>query len=85
MLKDVSKEQYQFILKEIKEFFLKERQEELSEYEVEKMLKFFNETISPIIFNSIINDVFSAIDKQCKNLEEELLKLQLSGMSKSLN
>ena len=85
MLKDLSMEQYQIIVKEIQQFFKNERQEELTAYEVEKLLKFFNETISPIIFNTIINDVFSAIDKQCQSLEEELLKIQLPSISKSLN
>ncbi|QCR32720.1 DUF2164 family protein [Lysinibacillus sp. SGAir0095] len=85
MLKNLSKEQYQFIIQELHTFFLNERKEELTELEIERILKFFNETISPIIFNTLINDVFNTIEKQCQNLEEELLKLQFSALSKSLN
>jgi len=84
MMKDLSREQYQFIIKEIQAFFLRERQEKLSESEVERILLIINDTISPILYNTIIDDVFNIIERHVINLEDGLLKLKLST-NKSLN
>ena len=84
MMKDLSREQHQFLIKEIQAFFLRERQEKLSDSEVERIVLIINDTISPILYNTIIDDVFNIIERHVINLEDGLLKLKLST-NKSLN
>ncbi|MEK9198487.1 DUF2164 family protein [Ureibacillus sp. 179-F W5.1 NHS] len=72
-----SKEQYQLFY-EIQNFFFNEMTVNLSDQEIEKLLLFIQETVSPYLYNSILYDVYRIIEKQCENIEEEVLNLEKS-------
>lgn len=77
MSSNISKEHYQ-LFNEIQNFFYNEMTVNLSDQEVEKLLVFIQETVSPYLYNSILYDVFRIIEKQCEHIEEEVLNLEKS-------
>lgn len=72
----ISNDQIQWIISEIQSFYLRERQENISENEAQKLFDFVKETLSPILYNAILYDVFRIIENQCDHLEREILNLE---------
>ncbi len=84
MLNRMPNEQIQWLVSEIQSFYLKERKEKISEIEAQRLLDFIKDTISPILYNAILYDVFRIIENQCDHLEKEILQLEQPSTLKKL-
>ncbi|GLC88591.1 DUF2164 domain-containing protein [Lysinibacillus piscis] len=71
-----TQEQQQRIIEDIQRFFYNQRDEDISEFEAERVFDFVKESIAPYIYNVAIADAKYAVDRQYATIEEELEALE---------
>lgn len=72
----LTKEQQQLMMTDIQNFFMNERDEEITEFEAERVLDFVKESLAPYIYNAAISDVKYVVEQQFSNMEEEIISLE---------
>jgi len=72
----LSKDQQEMILADIQRFFYNERDEDISEFEAERVLDFIKENIAPYIYNAAVSDAKYVVERQFSSMEEELEALE---------
>lgn len=72
----LTKEQQQQMISEIQYFFSQERDEEISEFAAENVLRFVKESLAPHFYNAAISDVKHVVEQQFSSLEDEILSLE---------
>lgn len=72
----LSKDQQEMILADIQRFFYNQRDEDISEFEAERMLDFIKEHIAPYIYNAALSDAKYVVERQYASIEEELEALE---------
>lgn len=64
------------ILADIQRFFYNQRDEDISEFEAERVLDFIKEQIAPHIYNAALSDAKYVVERQYAAIEEELDALE---------
>ncbi|WP_341299787.1 DUF2164 domain-containing protein [Lysinibacillus sp. FSL H8-0500] len=72
----LTKEQQEMIIADIQRFFYNQRDEDISEFEAERMLDFIKENIAPYIYNAALSDAKYVVESQYASIEEELMALE---------
>ncbi|WP_445480831.1 DUF2164 domain-containing protein [Lysinibacillus irui] len=72
----LSKDQQEMILADIQRFFYNQRDEDISEFEAERVLDFIKEQIAPHIYNAALSDAKYVVERQYAAIEEELDALE---------
>lgn len=72
----LSKDQQEMILADIQRFFYNQRDEDISEFEAERLLDFIKEHIAPYIYNAALSDAKYVVERQYASIEEELEALE---------
>ncbi|KOY80924.1 DUF2164 domain-containing protein [Lysinibacillus macroides] len=72
----LTKEQQKMIIEDIQRFFYNQRDEDISEFEAERMLDFIKENIAPYIYNAALSDAKYVVESQYASIEEELMALE---------
>lgn len=72
----LSKDQQEMILADIQRFFYNQRDEDISEFEAERVLDFIKEQIAPHIYNTALSDAKYVVERQYAAIEEELDALE---------
>jgi len=72
----LTKEQQELVIADIQRFFYNNRDEDITEFEAERVLDFIKEYIAPHIYNAAISDAKYAIERQYASLEDELAALE---------
>lgn len=68
----LSREAKQELIEQIKNYFLTERDESISDFHAENVLRFILDTIGPAIYNQAIEDAYTLMNEKT----EELFGLQ---------
>ncbi|WP_445299979.1 DUF2164 domain-containing protein [Lysinibacillus sp. FSL K6-0232] len=71
-----TKAQQEMMIEDIQRFFYNQRDEELSEFEAERLLDFMKEHIAPYIYNAALSDAKYVVERQYASIEEELMALE---------
>ncbi|OEC00511.1 hypothetical protein GY31_19545 [Lysinibacillus sphaericus] len=72
----LTKEQQEQIIADIQRFFYNQREEDISDFEAERVLDFVKENIAPYIYNAAISDAKYVVESQLSALDEELMALE---------
>ena len=72
----LSKDQQEKIIADIQRFFYNHRDEDITEFEAERVLDFVKEYIAPHIYNTAISDAKYAVERQYASMEDELAALE---------
>jgi len=72
----LTKEQQEQIIADIQRFFYNQREEDISDFEAERVLDFVKENIAPYIYNAAISDAKYVVESQLSALDEELIALE---------
>ncbi|WP_445668812.1 DUF2164 domain-containing protein [Lysinibacillus sp. FSL W8-0953] len=72
----LSKDQQEMILADIQRFFYNQRDEDISEFEAERVFDFIKEHIAPHIYNAALSDAKYVVERQYASIEEELEALE---------
>lgn len=75
MFYKLSKDQHKAMIEDIQYFFQQERDEEISEFQAERVLEFVKETLAPYFYNAAIQDVQKVVEQQYASLEDEIYTL----------
>lgn len=71
----LSKEQQKAMLEDIQTFFELERDEEISEFQAERLLDFIKESLAPHFYNAGVRDAQQLVERQFLSLEDEMYTL----------
>jgi len=71
-----TKEQQETIIADIQRFFYNNRDEDITEFEAERVLDFIKENIAPHIYNVAISDAKYVVERQYASIEDELAALE---------
>jgi len=72
----LTKDQQEMIIADIQRFFYTHRDEDISEFEAERVLDFIKENIAPSIYNAAVSDAKYVMERQFASMEEELEALE---------
>lgn len=72
----LTKEQQEQIIADIQRFFYNQREEDISDFEAERVFDFIKENIAPYIYNAAISDAKYVVESQLSVLDEELIALE---------
>ncbi|OXS66528.1 hypothetical protein B1B04_23775 [Lysinibacillus sp. KCTC 33748] len=72
----LTKEQQETIIADIQRFFYNNRDEDISEFEAERVFDFIKENIAPHIYNAAISDTKYVVERQYASIEDELAALE---------
>ena len=72
----LTKEQQEEIITDIQRFFYNQRDEDISDFEAERVFDFVKEHIAPYIYNAAISDAKYAVERQMSAIDEELAALE---------
>ncbi|UDK97645.1 DUF2164 domain-containing protein [Lysinibacillus sphaericus] len=72
----LTKEQQEQIIADIQRFFYNQREEDISDFEAERVFDFVKENIAPYIYNAAISDAKYVVESQLSALDEELIALE---------
>ncbi|MFJ5765901.1 DUF2164 domain-containing protein [Lysinibacillus sp. NPDC093210] len=72
----LTKEQQEQIIADIQRFFYNQRDEDISDFEAERVFDFVKENIAPYIYNAAISDAKYVMDSQLSAIEDELVALE---------
>ncbi|MFJ7839698.1 DUF2164 domain-containing protein [Lysinibacillus sphaericus] len=72
----LTKEQQEQIIADIQRFFYNQREEDISDFEAERVFDFVKENIAPYIYNAAISDAKYVVESQLSALDEELMALE---------
>ncbi|MFJ7731622.1 DUF2164 domain-containing protein [Lysinibacillus sp. NPDC097231] len=72
----LTKDQQEMIIADIQRFFYNHRDEDISEFEAERVLDFVKEYIAPHIYNAAISDTKYVVERQYASIEDELAALE---------
>lgn len=72
----LTKEQQEQIIADIQRFFYNQREEDISDFEAERVFEFVKENIAPYIYNAAISDAKYVVESQLSALDEELIALE---------
>ncbi|WP_339258915.1 DUF2164 domain-containing protein [Lysinibacillus sp. FSL K6-3209] len=72
----LTKEQQEQIIADIQRFFYNQREEDISDFEAQRVLDFVKENIAPYIYNAAISDAKYVVESQLSALDEELMALE---------
>lgn len=72
----LTKEQQEQIIADIQRFFYNQREEDISDFEAQRVLDFVKENIAPYIYNAAISDAKYVVESQLSALDEELIALE---------
>ena len=69
-------EQQELIIADIQRFFYNQRDEDITEFEAERVFDFIKENIAPYIYNAAISDAKYVVDSQLSAIDDELVALE---------
>ncbi|MCS1382014.1 DUF2164 domain-containing protein [Lysinibacillus sphaericus] len=72
----LTKEQQEQIIADIQRFFYNQREEDISDFEAQRVFDFVKENIAPYIYNAAISDAKYVVESQLSVLDEELIALE---------
>lgn len=72
----LTKDQQEMMVADIQRFFYNHRDEDISEFEAERVLDFIKENIAPYIYNAAVSDAKYVVERQFSSMEEELEALE---------
>ncbi|AVK96227.1 DUF2164 domain-containing protein [Lysinibacillus sphaericus] len=72
----LTKEQQEQIIADIQRFFYNQREEDISDFEAQRVFDFVKENIAPYIYNAAISDAKYVVESQLSALDEELIALE---------
>ncbi|TKI50122.1 DUF2164 domain-containing protein [Lysinibacillus tabacifolii] len=72
----LTKEQQEQIIADIQRFFYNQREEDISDFEAQRVFDFIKENIAPYIYNAAISDAKYVVESQLSALDEELMALE---------
>lgn len=72
----LTKEQQEQIIADIQRFFYNQREEDISDFEAERVFDFVKENIAPYIYNAAISDAKYVVESQLSALDEEFIALE---------
>ncbi|AHN22510.1 DUF2164 domain-containing protein [Lysinibacillus varians] len=72
----LTKEQQEQIIADIQRFFYNQREEDISDFDAERVFDFIKENIAPYIYNAAISDAKYVVESQLSALDEELIALE---------
>ncbi len=72
----LTKDQQEMIVADIQRFFYTHRDEDINEFEAERVLDFIKENIAPYIYNAAVSDAKYVVERQFTSMEEELEALE---------
>ncbi|MEG0260106.1 MAG: DUF2164 domain-containing protein [Lysinibacillus sp.] len=76
MYMKLTQEQQQLMIVAIQKFFYNERDEDITEFEAERVFEFVKESLAPHIYNAAISDAKYIVNQQFSNLEDEMDTLE---------
>lgn len=72
----LTKEQRELMLADIQRFFYNERDEDITEFEAERILEFVKDSLAPHIYNAAISDAKHVVEQQLSAIDDELASLE---------
>lgn len=72
----LTKEQQEQIIADIQRFFYNQREEDISDFEAQRVFDFVKENIAPYIYNAAISDAKYVVESQLSAMDEELIALE---------
>ncbi len=72
----LTKEQQELIIADIQRFFYNNRDEDITEFEAERVFDFMKEYVAPHIYNAAISDAKYVMERQLSTIEDELASLE---------
>ncbi|MFY0521211.1 DUF2164 domain-containing protein [Lysinibacillus sp. UGB7] len=72
----LTKDQQELIIADIQRFFYNNRDEDITEFEAERVFDFVKEYVAPHIYNAAIADAKYVMERQFASIEDELAALE---------
>ncbi|WP_101846647.1 DUF2164 domain-containing protein [Halobacillus sp. Marseille-P3879] len=76
MIKNLSKEQREYMINQIQEYFELERDEQIGELAADQLLEFMVKELGPFMYNKGIYEARQMVEQKVMNLDEDLLSLE---------
>ena len=73
---EFSKEEKEFIVKDIQNFFSKELDQEIEQFDSIYLLDFFSDNIGPYYYNRGLFDAQAILEKRMDNIKEAISELE---------
>ena len=73
---EFSKEEKEFIVKDIQNFFSKELDQEIGQFDSIYLLDFFSDNIGPYYYNRGLFDAQAILEKRMDNIKEAISELE---------
>ena len=82
---EFSKEEKEFIVKDIQNFFSKELDQEIEQFDSIYLLDFFSDNIGPYYYNRGLFDAQAILEKRMDNIKEAISELEKNNRVRAVS